>query len=174
MFLKNISNFSNIGDYLPIITSALIVDMFILLRIVTGSLKIKSLNKWYNKFGFLAVVADVLSIVIGIIIARFIYSLLFKQYSLIGFLLLTVVVQLVHDLSFAKLFNSIPRNKSAILDVFKDYANEAGTKILVADGAMMVSTILLSSYLSTLGANLNIIILIVACYILPYFLYSIH
>ena len=80
MIFANLSNFKNINDYLPIITAALIVDMVILFRIVFGYIKIKSLNEWYNKFGLLGVVADVLSIVIGIIIARFIYPFLFTEY----------------------------------------------------------------------------------------------
>jgi len=58
--LENMSNFDKISDYLPIITSALIIDMIIILRVVLGYINVKSLNDWYNKFGFLAVLADVL------------------------------------------------------------------------------------------------------------------
>lgn len=171
--LKNISDFKNVNDYLPIITSALIVDMTILLQIIFGYIKIDSLNNWYKKFGFLAVVADVLSIVIGIIIARFIYPYIFKEYSLITFLFLTCIVQLTHDIIFSKIFYSVPIGKSKILDIFKDYANEVGTKILLADSLMMISTIILASYLANYDTNINIVILIVSFYILPYLLYSI-
>ena len=171
--LKNISNFNNTSDYLPIITSALIVDMVILVRIVLHSINIKSLNHWYNKFGLLAVVADVLSIVIGIIVSRLLYPFVFQDYSLIKFLALTCLVQLTHDLLFAKFFYSVPKNSSIILDVFKDYANEVGIQILFVDSLMMISTILLASYLATLSFNSNIIILVAALYILPYLLYSI-
>jgi hypothetical protein len=171
--LKNLSNFKNVGDYLPIVVAALIVDMVVLSRVVSGGIKIKSLDAWYNKFGLLAVIADVLSIVIGIVISRFLYTLLFKNYYLILFLLLTVLVQVTHDLSFAWLFNTIPRNKSRILDVFKDYGKEVGGAILLADSTMMVSTILLGSFLATLSTNSVIIVLIVSAYILPYLLYSI-
>jgi len=170
---KNISQFNNINDYLPIITAALIIDMIVIFRIVTGHTEIKSLNNWYINFGFLAVVADVLSIVIGIIIARFLYPFIFSEYSLLLFLLLTCVVQLTHDLLFALFFNSIPRNRSAILDNFKDYAKEAGFIILLYDAGMMTTTILLASYLASLSMNYEIIILIVSLYILPYLLYSI-
>ena len=169
-----IANFNNINDYLPIITSALIVDMIVLIQIIAGYINIKSLNTWYNKFNLLAVVADVLSIVIIIIIARFLYFYFFKQYSLLQFLLLVCVVQLTHDLLFSAFFYSVPRNKSAILDVFKDYANEVGVKILFADAAMMISTVLLASYLSKFDKNINIIVAIVSFYILPYLLYSIN
>jgi len=171
--LKNISQFNNLNDYLPIITAALIIDMIVIFRIITGYTQIRSLNEWYLKFGFLAVVADVLSIVIGIILARFLYPFIFSEYSLVLFLLLTCVVQITHDLLFAAFFNTIPRNKSAILDIFKDYAKEAGFTILLYDMGMMVTTILLASYLATLSMNSEIIILIVSLYILPYLVYSI-
>ena len=173
MIFANLSNFKNINDYLPIITAALIVDMVILFRIVFGYIKIKSLNEWYNKFGLLAVVADVLSIVIGIVLARFIYPFLFTKYSLIFFLILICFIQVTHDVLFYLFFKGVPRNKSIILDVFKDYASDVGIKILFADALMMVSTVLLASYLATLSMNSNIIILIVLLYILPYVLYSI-
>jgi len=171
--LKNLSNFNNTNDYLPIITSALIVDMFILFRMVFGYINIKSLDNWYNKFGLLAVIADVLSIVIGIIISRFLYPSIFKEYSLFFFLILICIVQVIHDLSFALFFNMIPRGKSDILDVFKDYAKEVGVTILFADAAMMVSTIILASYIATFKTNHIIIMFIVSLYILPYILYSI-
>jgi hypothetical protein len=171
--MKNLSHFDQINDYLPIITAALIVDMIVLFRIDLGYINIKSLNTWYNKFGLMAVIADVLSIVIGIIIARFLYPFIFSEYSLVMFLLLTCVVQITHDVSFAVFFNSIPRNKSVILDVFKDYGKEVGITILMVDAIMMVSTILLGSYLATLKTNSIIVILIISLYILPYLLYSI-
>jgi hypothetical protein len=57
--------------------------------------------------------------------------------------------------------------------VFKDYGKEVGGAILLADSTMMVSTILLGSFLATLSTNSVIIVLIVSAYILPYLLYSI-
>ena len=171
--MKNIVQFTNVADYLPIITSALIVDMIVLSRVVFGYINIKSLNQWYNKFGLFAIIADVLSIVIGIILARFIYPFIFSKYSLILFIILACVIQITHDLLFAVFFNTIPRNKSLILDVFKDYAKEVGFTIILADALMIISTILLGTYLTNLTTNSVIIILLVSLYILPYLLFSI-
>ena len=171
--LKNISHFENTSDYLPIITAALIVDMIVLFCIVFEYIEIPSLTEWYKKFGVFAVLADVLSIVIGVILARFVYSALFKNYSIGLFLIITCIIQLTHDLLFAGFFNSVPRYSSAILDVFKDYANEVGPTILLADAAMMISTVLIASIIARWKTNSNIILLVVALYILPYVLYSI-
>jgi len=171
--LYNISNFYNIKDYLYLLNAGLITDLIVIMRIIFGQINIKSLNIWYRKFGLLAVIADVLSIVIGIIIARYIYTFFFKEYSLLLFIIITVGVQVIHDISFAYLFNLIPRNKSEILDIFKDYGKEVGFTIILADSLMMISTVLIGTYLSYFSININIIILIISLYILPYFLYSI-
>jgi len=114
-----------------------------------------------------------LSIVIGIIIARFLYPFLFTKFSILLFAALAVVVQITHDLIFASLFNSIPRGKSNILDTFKDYAKEFGPVILLADATMMVSTVFLGSLLASMSINTNIVVLIISLYVVPYFLYSI-
>jgi hypothetical protein len=173
MFFYDISNFSNTEDYLPLFNAALITDLIVLLRVALGQIQSKSLTEWYKKYGLAAVLADVLSILIGIIIARFIYPYFYNKFSLFSFLIVVVAVQWIHDLSFAKLFNSISTGKSAIIDTFKDYAKEFGIVILFADSAMMISTVLLGSLLATLDTNTNIIILVIFAYILPYLLYSV-
>lgn len=176
--LKNISSFSHTGDYLPILTAALIVDMIVLTMIISGYIRVKSLNDWYIRFGFLAVVADVLSIVIGVVIARFLYTAFWTSaggsYSIITFMILTCMVQLIHDILFAGFFNRVPRGQNQMLDVFQDYAKEVGLTILAADSGMMIGTVLLASLLVNGQTNTNIVVLIVASYILPYLVYSIH
>jgi hypothetical protein len=170
--LGNISNFNNTTDYLPIITGALIVDLIVIFLAILNIIKSKSLIIWYNKFGPSAILADVLSIVIGVIISRYLYPFIFKEYSLIKFLCLTIIVQVTHDLLFAFLFNSIQRGNSSILDVFKDYALEVGFKILLVDALMMISTIIIGSYLKKFTNNSVIILLIIMLYMSPYLLFS--
>ena len=176
--LKNISNFGHTGDYLPILTAALIIDMLVITMVIGGYIRIQSLNNWYIRFGFLAVVADVLSIVIGVIIARFLYTTFWTSvggsYSIIAFIILTCMVQLIHDISFATFFNRVPRGQNQMLDVFKDYAKEGGPTILAADSGMMIGTVFLASLLASGQTNTTIIVLILASYILPYLIYSIH
>jgi hypothetical protein len=170
---KNISNFNNIEDYLSIITAAIIIDMVPIIGTLSGNINLKSLNNWYINFGLSAVLADVLSIVLGIVLSRYIYPFIFSKYSLIKFIILTCIIQNIHDLLFAKLFFSIPKNKSFILDTFKEYAIESGFSILYIDSLMMIFTILLAGYLANFNKNTNIIILMICLYIFPYLLYSI-
>jgi uncharacterized protein YacL len=173
MNLANLSNFQNTRDYLPIITGALITDMIALVLILAGYISGKSIKEWYVTYGLSGVLVDTLSITIGVILARLFYPLFFTKYSLLLFLVLTCAVQLIHDLLFYLFFKTVPRNKSPIMDIFNDYAREYGYLILMVDSMMMISTVLIGSYLATLNTNSIIITLIVSLYVLPYLLHSI-
>jgi len=172
--MNNISNFNNINDYLPILNGAILTDIFVLLQVIFGLIKSKSLRNWYNLFNLSAFITDVLSIVIGVIISRYLYPLIFEDYNIYYFLILTVIIQLIHDLIFSLFFTSVPRGKSKMLDVFKDYGNELGFQILIADGLMMISTIILGGFLANYSINFNIILIISLMYISQYLLYSIN
>jgi uncharacterized protein YacL len=160
-------------DYLSIINGAIITDLAVIFLVIIGHIQSKTLKEWYHKYGLSSVMADVLSIVIGIIIAQYIYPFIFRDFNIVLFCILAVVVQLIHDILFAQFFNWIPRGKSAILDTFKDYAKEMGLTILLADASMIVSTVIIGSLLTSFSKKANVITLIVLLYLIPYFLYSI-
>jgi uncharacterized protein YacL len=170
---KSISEFNNTSDYLSILNGALITDLFVIFLLIFGAIKSKVLVEWYKKYNLSAVIADVLIIVIGIIIARFVYPYVFgESFSLIKFIGLAVLIQITHDILFYYMFKLVPRGKNMMLDTFKDYANEVGFKAVLSDSLMIISTCLLSSYFVSLNFNANIIILILSVYILPYAIYN--
>jgi hypothetical protein len=171
--MSNISNFSNVSDYLPILNSVIITDIFVITLLIKGLIKSKVLENWYRNLTLSAVIADVLIIVIGIILARFLYPFIFSNYSLTTFLLLAVLIQITHDILFYLFSISIQRGKSRILDIFKDYGKEKGTGAIIADSLMMISSILIASYLKGKTLNANIIILIFSIYLVPYMVYTV-
>jgi hypothetical protein len=173
MFFQDISDFYDINDYLPILNATIIVDLFVIYRLAFGTLRSETLRTWYKKFELGAFIADILSIFIGIIITRFIYTKFMKKWSIFYFLILAVLVQLIHDNLFALFFNNVPRGISSVLDVFKDYAKEMGSQILVADALMVTFASIFASLLSNLDVNTNIVLLIILCYVTPYLLYSV-
>ena len=172
-FIMNISNFNNINDYFPIVSGAILTDLIVIFLMNVGAFRSKTLQKYYLDYGFSAVIADTLIIVIGVIIARFLYSYFFSSYSLLKFVALALTIQIVHDILFYLFFKSFPKGASRIMDTFKDYANENGSMILLADALMVVSTILLATAFSALSPNYNIIIFIVSLYLVPYILHSV-
>jgi len=169
---QDISNFYKITDYLPILNGAMVIDLFIILLLNRHFIQSSALTQWYKKFHLGAFGADVLSLVIGVLIARYVYTSLGWRWSIFSFLFVIVLVQLCHDLLFSKIFYAFPRGVSPILDVFKDYANESGIYILLVDAAMMIGTVLVGSTFAKNTLNTNIVLFILLSYLTPYFLFS--
>jgi hypothetical protein len=130
------------------------------------------LKEWYGKYNLSAVIADVLIILIGLIIVRAIYYYIFDTFSIIKFVILAVIVQVIHDVLFYLFFKNVPRGMNRMLDTFKDYANEMSYKAVVADSGMMILASLIASFLAGKSLNTNIIVLVLFVYLLPYFLYN--
>ena len=168
---KDISNFNDTRDYLPILNATLITDLFIIFLLYIGFFKTIFLKKWYIQFNIYAVLADVLILLIGFILTRYFYYKIFKSYSIIKFILLFLGIQIIHDILFYLLFMNIPRGKNKAFDLFKDYAKEVGVGAIIGDSFMVVMIVLLASFISKLSYNANIIILIVTCYFFPYLVY---
>jgi len=158
-------------NYLSLFNAALLTDLIGICLVLVGYIQSKQLTLWYQTFGLAAVLADTLSLMIGFLIASFLYPYLFKSYNLGYFLALVVAVQLTHDSIFGVLVTQF-KGRSDILQVFKDYAKEMGFKILMADAIMMISTTLLQKVLEPYK-EANIVLAIVLLYITPYLLYSI-
>jgi len=102
----------------------------------TGSLKL-----WYDKFGVAAVAADVFSLMLGVLLA----TLLFPGAYGVALVFGAIFVQLLHDLFFYfAVIQALPQGQNSMIDVFKTYAAEGGWTILLADGLMITSTVLLA------------------------------
>lgn len=151
-----------------LLNAALITDLTVIFLLIYGYLPTVTLKTWYMKFGLGALLADVLSLMLFFIIAKFIYPFVFKQYNLLYFLVLIVGVQTTHDLLFG-LFLDQYTGKSEILNVFKSYKKELGPAILIADSLMAISTALLEKFLAP-----NLVLTLVLLYVSPYLLFSVN
>jgi hypothetical protein len=165
---KDISNFNNVNDYLPILNGCINADLIIIFLVFHNIFKSNYLKKWYHKYQLSAVIADILILVIGIILSRFFYKFFFDSFNIWKFSALAVCIQIIHDILFYWLFSSIPYGYNAMLDFFKEYAKEVGLGAILGDSFMMILSCLLSSYFATYSLNANIILLIVSVYFFPY------
>ena len=105
-----------------------------------------ALSLWYEKFGLAAVAADVLSLVLGVLVASFLFPGTIGLEVVIG----AVLVQMLHDILFyAVVIQGVPQGQNEMIDVFKSYANEGGWTILLAD-ALMITSVVLFARLSDL------------------------
>jgi uncharacterized protein YacL len=168
MIFQDISNFNNVSDYLPILNGCINADLIIIFLLYHGVFKSYYLKKWYKKYQLSAVIADVLILVIGIIIARYLYKYFFGAFNIWKFTGLAVVIQIIHDILFYLFFKTVPSGYNSMLDFFKDYANEVGINAILGDSFMMIIACLLSSHFATYTLNSNIIVLIFSVYFVPY------
>jgi len=168
----NIADFNNTHDYLPLFNAVLITDLFVILLSNMSIIKSEVLRKWYSQYNLSAVIADVLIILIGLIITRAIYYYIFDKFSILKFIIIAVIVQIIHDILFYIFFRNIPRGVNKMLDTFKDYATDVSYKAILADSGMMIMSCLIAFYLVNKNTNTNIIVLISALYLLPYLLYN--
>ena len=60
MIFKDISIFTNVIDYLPILNGSLTADLIIIFLLHNGIFKSSLLKKWYKKYQLSAVIADTL------------------------------------------------------------------------------------------------------------------
>lgn len=168
----NISNFNNTADYLPILAAVLWVETFTIFFAFTNK-KYRSsiLESWYKTYRLSAVIADVIIVIIGIIITRFLYSYIFTQFSIIKFIGLALAVQITHDILFYYFFTAVPTGWNLMLDTFKKYSKEVGLYAILGNSAVMFSSCLCASYLANYNLNMNIINLIITLYFIPYLVY---
>ena len=170
----DISNLT-IGSFATIVVSVIVVDLVVLFLIrYLPDFFGKDINVWYNEFGLNAVIADVLSIVLGFIIAQTVYRYaVFPHigFSLLFFIGLLLAVQLTHDMAFyLGVIQPIPAGHNGMIDVFKAYAASAQSRILVADASMMVGSAVLASVLYGLPTSVTITVGSLAVYAIPYIL----
>jgi hypothetical protein len=169
---KDISQFDNIDDYLPIIVAILIVEVITIVLSFTNITQSSFLKVWYKKYLLSAVLADVSLIFLGFVIARALYYNFFDEFSILNFILLLVIIQVIHDILFYIIITSIPKGTNKIIDILKDYADEISYYAILGDSAMMISSALIAGYIANFDANTNIIMLAFFIYILQFILYT--
>lgn len=129
----------------------------------------KSLDVWYQQFGIVAVISDCLVIVLGILIAQFISP----AASATTLALTSVIIQIIHDyLFYIGVILPIPKGHNAMIDLFKRYSSEGSYKIILADSAMIASTVFLGDYLTQYSDKVVSFVGLLGAYALTYILYT--
>ncbi len=174
--LSDISRTDESSDWWFILFGILFVDVVIILATrhfpkIFGS----NLNIWYDNFGLSAVLADVLIIAIGFLIARAVYTKFFAAYlgwSPLHFVGLLVAVQAIHDILFYVLvIRPFPRGLNEMMDVFQDYS-KGGAKIIAGDAGLMIGSAIVAMWLKTLSPEAFAAFAISTAYVLPYSLFT--
>jgi len=159
------------GGWPLLLVSILLLDVIVLFVTRYYISPAHPLNVWYDRYGALAVAADVLSIAIGFAVARFLFHTFFPTSGLLGFLLLLVGFQALHDIFFyVAVIQPIPKGVNGLMDIFKDYARFSGPLIIPGDSLLMLGSAAIFVGLSQLPLQGQIFASLITAYALPYIL----
>ena len=168
--------------FLQFLTATLIIETFMLylFRFTKSPFSGVAINRWYNNIGIIAVLLDIVSVLIGFYLAKFLYQYLTnngymnKNYEFWKFLGLVLIIQILHDFGFY--FTVIRNTKSGInrvIDEFKSYAKSVGTGAVIGDSFMYLVATPILYYLITKNSNdTNVFINLIGFYLIGYFLYQ--
>ena len=168
--MDSVTNYKNNFGWLYILTAVVSLEI---LFIVFYSRFSPNLRLWYNKFGLLAVIADVLIILLAIAIGRYVYTKWIIPYysnnSGLLFILTVLVVQIIHDICYYfVIVQPWPVGQNAIIDFMKKYGKEGGIWPILGDSSMVITMSTLALLLSKIPVHMNIFILLFAIYMIPY------
>lgn len=172
ILFRDISNFNNTTDYLPILNACINTDLLALFLLHIGILHSKWLRLWYKKYLLSACITDVTILFLCIILTRFLYNYIFSTFSIWYFLLLAIGVQFTHDILFYIFFMNVPYGFNQILDFFKGYAKDSGFRALFGNSIMICVASLMAANFATFSFNQNIILLAISIYFIPYMIYT--
>jgi len=162
-----------VNNPVNIVLAVILVDM-IALYSARNNLVGKVINEWYDKFTFGAFVADVGSMLFGIYLSLILFKYVLPKsipFNLMTFIISVVIIQLIHDLTFAAIVNYYPEKQNNMIDVFKNYIGENGLYILGVDASMMITCILLISLFYNFDSVIIYLLLSLSLYVAMFLIY---
>ena len=170
--IKPTINYTNKFEYVPILTANIYADLLIIFITLGGFIyKSKTLEEWYKKYRLSASIADTLIGVLYILLARYIVFITNIKPSLTSFAFLSVIVQVIFDFLFYMFFTSIPLGSNHMLDFFKGYAKDVKEGAIIGDSVLVIFAVVLSAILNLQSFDVNIVMLIISIYLIPYFIF---
>ena len=172
----DISNFNEIPDLLFIFFGILTIDVSVLFLTRYYKVGGKFLNEWYDQYNILAVLADVMIIFIGFLIARYLYTYFFFEkfeWNVVYFLLLLVAIQAIHDIFFYFcVIKPIPSGHNEMMDTFKRYADDLGGVIIGGDALLMIGSAIVAMFYKYMPTHVFVSVSTLFVYALPYILFT--
>jgi hypothetical protein len=171
----DISEYEEINDWVYIFIGILVTEVILLFLVrLFPELLGKYMNVWYNRFKLSAVIADIFILALGIGITRYVYTEFIypkHDWNPLYFTATSLFVQVLHDLLFyLGVIQQLPKGHNAMIDVFKEYASAAGTRAILGDSALMISSVGLAMIFKGMEAHATAFIGILALYAVPYIL----
>lgn len=168
--------------FLHFLTASVVIEVFMLylFRFTKSPFTGISINRWYDNLGWSAIILDLLSVLIGFYIAKYIYEYLVDkkyintEYEIFKYLGIVLLVQITHDFLFYSLvIKPFPANKNRVMDEFKSYAESVKAGAVIGDSFMyLLATPLLYLVIQKNNIHTNTFISIVCFYLIGYLIYQ--
>jgi hypothetical protein len=174
--LPNIAEFKDLTHIPYFLAGILLVDVvaLFLTRYYPEKVGGESLNDWYDNFGLEGVIADVLVIFLGFLIAQYVYSAYIAPtygWNPMIFVALLVGVQLIHDVSFYQgVIKQIPVGMNNMMDTYKKYAAENGALRWLGGAFLMIGSAGAMFALESIPPFAAVAVAALTTYALPYIL----
>jgi len=171
----DISEYEQLGDWIYIALGVIVVEVILLFLVrYYPNIFGKGINLWYNRFKLSAVIADVLIIMLGFGITRYIYTeFIYPTYDWnpLYFTVTATLVQIAHDILFYfGIIRQVPRNHNAMMDTMKDYGEISGVRAIAGDSALVIGSSVVSMLLKGAPPHITAFIGLAAAYTIPYIL----
>jgi len=168
--------------FLHFLTASVVIEVFMLylFRFTKSPFTGISINRWYDNLGWSAIILDILSVLIGFYIAKYIYEYLVDkkyintEYEIFKYLGIVLLVQITHDFLFYFLvIKPSPANKNRVMNEFKSYAESVKAGAVIGDSFMyLLATPLLYLFIQKNNIHTNTFISIVCFYLIGYLIYQ--
>jgi hypothetical protein len=172
---EDISDIYELGDWSYLLVAAVVVEVVVIaITRFFPAFSGKYLNLWYSRFKLSAVLADVVSVLIGFGLAKYFYTEVIypkADWNPLYFTGTAIVIQVIHDILFYfGIIKQVPEGKNGILDVMRSYGEAGGAKLVLGDSVIMAGTSVGAMLLKATSPHLVLLIGLVAAYSLPYFM----
>ena len=174
--MVSITNYKATCDWFYILPAVALLELIVIFMckypMNPRSRFVATLNKWYDTFGPVAVLADIMSMSIGIAGPRYIFTAMGLK-SIFTFLALIVAFQLAHDILFyLAVVKPLTPGHNKIIDMLRIYGDENGFKVLLGDSLMMLGCVAFAYGLKSLPAHVTIAVGLISVYALCYVIYT--
>jgi hypothetical protein len=172
---EDISDIYELGDWSYLLVAAIAVEVIVIaITRFFPAFSGKYLNLWYSRFKLSAVLADVVSVLIGFGLAKYFYTEFIypkNDWNPLYFTGTAIVIQIIHDVLFYfGVIKQVPEGKNGILDVMRQYGEAGGAKLVIGDSVIMAATSIGAMLLKATSPHLVFLLGLVSTYSLPYFM----
>ena len=173
-----LSSLNSPSTWLAFTTALFIVEAFLLTTFrLFPKFWGEMINVWYDTFGLVAIMLDVLIVLIGFWITQKLYNYIYGttiKFSLWKFVLLFLAIQIIHDILFYILVLKPSKpGSNAIFDLINNYGKKHGGLTIVGDSLMVLLAVCLGWLLLTNNVSFStyMICILLSLYMIGYLLY---